>query len=377
MYSRVAVTNNYATSLYPAPIRKGLRNLIEAPDNIGNIVFLNAISTQIKNCTSIHIQKDLCSRPKWFMDNFDVLVLPMANMVSSYCSFDNLVDVLEKYPIPIVLLSIGVQAINETELQNMTPSEPVVRLLNLARSRSQTIGVRGAITSEYLTRLGYLVDTIGCPSVFEAQGIVSKKSLVNRVATHCTPRCAWPEAVKNLFAFSWKYAQGYVAQSELQFLIDKYDIPDPRLKEWIRDKARLEQATNRSLEYSYFAATDPSPEELQKWLKRNLTFFTDLPTWKEYLATFDLIVGSRFHGGVMGTLAGAPSLILSSDLRTRELVEYHQLPYMPLANFTRGMTPEFLMERIDYRRFQRDLPRQRQAYKLFLIKNGLEPTNYT
>jgi hypothetical protein len=375
MYKRPAIINNYRSSLYDEPVR-GLRNLIAYPDNTGNILFLETIGNQIQNCTPINIYYDFLERPEWFMQNFDVLVLPMANMVSEEWSYGEILDMLETYPIPIVLVSIGLQVDDEYALRTMKMSRDCKRLLDLAQTRSQSIGVRGYKTAEYLRKQGYSVDVIGCPSLFGPAAPLRSLKNPSRIATHCTPHGTWRQSIRNFFEFSWKYAQGYVAQNELCLLVDRYDVTDEELETWIHDPNRLKVAKARTFEYTYYADTNPTPDELRTWFRRNLNYFVDIDAWKAYLAKFDFVVGTRFHGSVVATLAGTPSLLLTTDLRVLELAEYHQLPHIPLTDIHEDTMPEELIEHVTYDRYNAVNAEAKQHYKSFLLHNGLTPSDY-
>ncbi len=374
MYNKPAIANNYRTSIYDEPSPRGLRNLIAWPENIGNLVFLNAIEDQIKDCKPINFYDDVISRPEWFMENYDVLILPMANMVSSSWAIPDLVAVLQKYPIPITLLSIGVQANNKEDLRNMKLSADAISILNIAKERSNSIGVRGEISAEYLSNLGYSVDIIGCPSIFSTplNKVCDCHKEFNKIAIHSTPDGNWREELKSLFEFSRKYAHAYIAQSELRMLVDRYGISEAILAEWIPDQNRLEVAKNKLFEYQYYSRTEEDAALLREWMRKSLIFFADTEEWKSYLSGFDLVVGSRFHGTIMSILAGAPSLLLTTDLRTQELAEYHRIPRAPISIMTPNTTPEDLRQYVDFDPYWNFKSIAHMKYLDFLHKNGLE-----
>lgn len=378
MYTRPAIINNYKSSLYDVPVR-GLRNIIAYSDNTGNILFLNSIGDQIQNCTPVNIYNDFMGCPEEFMEKYDVLVLPMANMVSPTWRSPELLDMLEKYPIPIVLVSIGIQADTKEELKDFHLSVDAKRLLDLAAQRSSTIGVRGAVTAELLAELGYPVQIIGCPSVFShpVKTVCNCKNTFEHIATHCTLHGLWREDIKNLFTFSRKYAQSYIAQSELRFLVDTYDIPDETLEQWIQDPDRLVAAKNRLFEYSYYSNNETEAQELRAWVRKSLKYFVDIQDWTKTLSELDLIVGTRFHGTIVGLLAGTPSLLLTTDLRTKELAEYHHIPHVPISVLTPTTTPEDLRQYLNFDSYWTHRNLAHLRYFDFLRKNNLEAaTNY-
>lgn len=374
MYKHPAIINNYRTGLYKEP-RLGLRNIIAYSENMGNLVFLEAIGSQIKNCTPINIDTDFLQRPEWFTQQYDVLILPMANMVSSTWSSPELLTAIEISSTPVILISIGLQVETEKQFQTMILSKDAQRLLHLAETRSISIGVRGERTAEFLRTKGYgNIEVIGCPSLFGAALPRHRQtSEIAKIATHATLHDTWKERLQDLFIFSSRYASAYIAQDEFQFLADRYAVSIEELSNWIIDPLRLKAAIDREYLYNSYSKDEQSAKEFRSWISSHLTYFTDPDTWKMYLSDFDFVVGTRFHGNVMATLAGVPSLLLTTDLRVQELAEYHKLPHMPIEYLNSSSTPESLFSRIDYTEYQKSLPKAKETYRQFLIKNGLEP----
>jgi len=374
MYKNPAILNNYRTILHNEPIR-GLRNIIAGSDNTGNILFLETIGSQIQNCTPINIYTECLADVEDFMSKYDALILPMANMVSSSWASDDMVTFLEKHNIPIILISVGVQVFDIEELHTFTLSRDAKRLLDLAKERSTSIGVRGEYTAKYLSDLGYNVRIIGCPSAFARFTSPVARPSLNKIATHATLSGYWRESLISFFEFGQKYAQSYVAQNEARLLADAYNLSDDVLKEWVYDESRLRLVTeNKLYEYSYYSSSAEKAESFRNWIKQSLTFFTDIDKWMKHLSSFDFVVGTRFHGNMVGILAGVPSLLLTTDLRVQELAEYHKLPHYPLTSITKDTTPEELFSQVDFTDYLAYRSQAHNNYLEFLKENNLLPT---
>lgn len=78
---KVAVMNNYHAHLFDNPKPRGLRNIVANIENMGNIMFLETITRQL-GATAVSAFDDI-PRSDYMNKTFDILVLPLANMISS------------------------------------------------------------------------------------------------------------------------------------------------------------------------------------------------------------------------------------------------------------------------------------------------------
>lgn len=106
-------------------------------------------------------------------------------------------------------------------------------------------------------------------------------------------------------------------------------------------------------------------------LKDKIRFPLDPDTWVDFLRDFDFVLGTRIHGSVAGILSGTPTLLLAHDSRTRELADYHQIPYLPLDKITENTRAEDLYEYADYTKFHDGLEETFDRFVSFLDKNDL------
>jgi hypothetical protein len=57
-----------------------------------------------------------------------------------------------------------------------------------------------------------------------------------------------------------------------------------------------------------------------------MKFFSDTRDWLPAVASSGFVLGTRFHGCLIGLLAGVPSFVFLHDARTREMCELLDIP---------------------------------------------------
>jgi hypothetical protein len=85
---------------------------------------------------------------------------------------------------------------------------------------------------------------------------------------------------------------------------------------------------------------------------------------------FSFSFGSRIHGNIMAILAGIPTVVCACDSRTREMAEFHEIPFVPKGVYDMERLYE-LYARTDYRAFNRGFGTKYDRYEDFLIRHGL------
>lgn len=371
---RVAVMNNYHAHLFDEPKPRGLRNIVANIENMGNIMFLETITRQL-GATAVSAYNDI-QRTEYMNENFDILVLPLANMISKYwVAHGDLLDALERLHMPIVLMSVGVQAESEEELSTFEISPSGRRILDLASNTGTTIGTRGALTTYALKSRGYTnVTTIGCPSLYYKPVKIRPKKDNPKIAIHAG-LSGDKEKVGNLLSFGVKHADAYIAQNEARFLVNKYRIPAAKYEQWTDNADRLKFLSNIGVPYTYWNDGQFTPDQLRIWLNKSVEFFADIDEWVDYLRDFDLVVGSRYHGTVAALHAGVPSLLYTLDMRTQELAEYHEIPHLSIKHLNDKTTVSEVMAAIDYSAFDEAVKRRRMDYVRYLASHKLSLIN--
>lgn len=370
---KIGIFNNYKNHLSEIPKPKGIKNIIGYSDNIGNIVFLESIAREVG---ADHISMyDFMLNYKIYEEKYDILILSLANMISSSFSLnEKFIKALEEIKTPICIFSVGIQADTESELLEMKMSETSKRILKLSEKSGTTIGLRGSITKDYLDKQGIKnTQVIGCPSIFYKKVIPKKKkNELNNVLLSGSFNGFWQEPLYDIYRFGYKYCNSYLVQSESRILFDKYKISEIDLKDWKIDENRIQYLLDKNYDYYFYCHKEIDKEDLSKWFIDKSIFFTDFDNWLESMYSYNLHLGVRFHGSVMTTLAGVPTLILSGDLRVKEFVDFHRLPNINIFDFNSDLTPERIYDIIDYSEYESLYDELFENYKNFLNKNGLQ-----
>lgn len=301
---------------------------------------------------------------------FDLVVLPLANAFRDdfVTPLTRLTSVIEGLRIPVVVTGIGAQLPLDGDPRAAGPTvdEATVGFVRAVLERSQSIGVRGEITRDYLTHLGFdadRIDLVGCPSLHLAPGAVvaprtARLDREARVALNLTPSVP-------------------AARELLELNHSRY----PNLTYLAQDNETL----GLLLWGEEFTAPPGMPGTLDHYLcvEDKVRVIIDPAPWVEYLASQDFACGTRIHGNVAALLAGRPALALAHDSRTLELCRFHGIPFLELAaDGTSGGTSldaADLAERADVTAFNAARRPNHGAWLAFLDRNavphgeGLDP----
>ena len=291
---------------------------------------------------------------------FDHLVLPLANAFRPDFrkGLDILSTLIEKLTIPVTVLSVGAQASLVHGTSELSPlDESVIRFGRAVLERSPSIGVRGDVTAEYLTRLGFQdVHVIGCPSTFlhgpdlrvgKARDQIDRMA---RVSFSVTPQ------VHEMGAVTMRHVRRfpnltYIPQDQSTLRLMLWGIP------------------RRGLEASDTMPFHPSHPVFRRDLAR---YFVDPRPWIDYLSTVDFAFGDRIHGNVAAILGGTPALLLAHDSRTLELARYHSIPYVLIGDLEPGMDAVDFYGMADYTAFNDGQRRRWETFEAYLSEQGLQ-----
>jgi hypothetical protein len=338
------------------------RNLIG--NNIGNLVFSQAVfrllsieSNQLSTARLVNDQADQINA------QFDHVVVPLANAfrVSFLDSLNAMTDILERITVPVTVVGVGAQASLSGSVRGADRVGPAVqRFVRAALQRSPSIGVRGEFTQDYLKKLGFgdsEVEVIGCPSMFmygpHLQVVKRTESLGSdaRVALNISPY------VRAMGRISLDHAErypnlDYIAQDHLTLTL-------------------LLHGRYPSEKIDALAATGV-PVTLDHPLIRQdrVRFFLDPHTWSQHLAHYDFSFGSRIHGNISALLGGTPAVVLAHDSRTRELADYHEIPWRPVDD-GRPVDAAQLFAESDWAPLNRAHPSRWERFTAFLAHHRL------
>lgn len=328
--------------------------------NVGNYMF--AHSTYRFLSPNNHLTTayyDLLKMDPTYIDtNYDVLVLPMANAFSK--AFINdlipLTDLINKLSIPVVVIGVGLQADIGMSNKDLKAFDNIVKnFANAVLKKSDSIGVRGFRTADYLNSLGVKnVTVIGCPSMYmcdESFKIQKNKETLDansKVSFTVTPRNQ--NIVQTMQHNYQKYKQSTYIPQDIETLKMMMDI---------------------DTEGTSFKKGIPSSPDHYIFKKDKARFFLDVSTWTQFLATQDFMYGDRIHGALASIVSGTPSYILAHDSRTLEMAEYLDIPHSILKGPNDIRDASQLYAEADYTKFNKNHSIRFRSFVEFLDRNRL------
>ncbi len=319
-------------------------------DNTGNMVFVNAVKEQISFCKEDWIREEAELTDRY------IYILPCSNFLHvSNRWIEPLADIIEKYPIKIVLVGLGAQAgLNEgTEIVKRL-SRKQRRFFELIAERCKSIGVRGEFTAECLEKLGIKNSRIiGCPSIYRGlDGEFEKmeKPSLEKVLVTITPA---QQRASEILDIAIKRNADWIMQTKDE-IVSLYD----------KNKAiRFIQKQRRFPGIGW--------EELVKYQNTNARIFWNFAEWNAFIRNggYTFAFGSRFHGNMMALRNGVPALWFVHDMRTWELVNTLKVPAVGYDDEIK--TAELLLEKCDYSDFYKQYPSNIKNYTDFLHENEI------
>ena len=335
--------------------------------NVGNLIYAYSVyRTLMKEDTNIvpdYYSTDP-NRADEINEKYDAYVIPLADAFRP-----NFIPLLRRYTklikklkIPVFVIGVGLRAPFEPKLNEGFPFDKDVKaFVSAVLEKSNMIGLRGEITSEYLTRLGFRegVDhtVIGCPSMYTfGRELKIRDTNITKDSMICVnSSMTSPENVLNFISRSMEEYPNY------------YFIPQ-WLKEMILVYAGSPSVPGNAENY-------PAKMSHPAYMNNRVRFFLNAPTWIDFMKQADLSFGARLHGNVTATIAGTPSIIIPKDARMRELAEYHNLTRVWWNDITDETKLEDLIESVDFKAPEKVQAKNFDNFISFLDKNKI-PHNY-
>ena len=345
-----------------SPAAVAQKNLIRS--NSGNTIFGHAVH-RVVSTEGAQIRVDAAeanvARAEEINERFDQYIIPLANAFrpSFVQPLDQYSALIEELRIPVVIVGIGVQMNAESnDPERLDPVRANIdRFMRAVLKRSASVGVRGETTYNYLRSIGYSDDeltVIGCPSLFQYGqlkirdfGEVTKESLVTLNLSPYLPKMG-PISAANTVRYP---RLRYVPQDILTLRTVLYGEEPPDADQ------HGPQIPYRSEDFL---------------LREGRTdFFVDPTTWTKWLAQRDFSFGSRIHGNIASLLAGTPAFVIAHDSRTRELADYHEIPYRLLKSVPDDVDARELFADADFTAFHANQQQRFDHYLQFLERNGI------
>jgi hypothetical protein len=292
------------------------------------------------------------------------------------------VEALESSDVPVVLVSVGLQAEASEDPSSLELSPDARRLLDLAARHGTTVGVRGRTSLRLLEKHGYTgARVIGCPSVVDLRSLPALPVRPRRTAVHGTLHEAYTPLLRELFSFGMKNDCGWIMQSERRMLADLLDVNvcDIAPERLAADPEMTDVLQTRDADMRHYFPGDRYHEAVL-WFRRRAFFPETRLAWLQHLRQYDLVFGTRLHGSICALRAGIASVLVTTDHRTAEIAEHHALPRVdfralpPVSDWSARRLGDWLREHASAPPSVELQQANAATYRKFLEDNGLRTT---
>jgi hypothetical protein len=271
---------------------------------------------------------------------------------------------IERAALPVVVFGLGSQArLNGPYEFSVAPE--TVRLLNVLSDHSHKIAVRGAFTADACARIGVNnVEVVGCQSMF----------------WHRSPQFSWQlsEPVKDK---PEKIACNFTdARSEAnlinQAMVCGYDFigqgngGEEDLKQQKGDASTSHIKLGWDVELA-FENRLIDRRQYELWIRGHFYQFRRPEAWLDHMRRYCFSYGTRLHGNMAALIAGTRALWIVHDMRTKELCDHFELPWVELKEVQTGVQLEALFDRADYSRCFQVYPDRYRVLFEYVDRAGL------
>lgn len=345
--------------------------------NTGNLLFRDAVirsvladDDTVVTFTSLVVKDEDID---YINSEYDYYIIPLADAFRENFvrRLSSCAKGIKKLKIPCIMLGGGARhelGVSFHGCRAFPQDEATKEFCAAVLDKSESIGVRGEITRDYLvTHLGFppsRVDVIGCPSM---QLLAGAKNQITKI----TPK---PLRIATNHRYNAVYQSNEPGLSELGKLLSRIWRKYP-------DSYFYPQVLR---EYYFWAFGKPfkgiEVEEYPASLKHPLStgnrirLCTNSFSWLNSLREMDFSFGIRMHGTIAGVLAGIPALLVTSDSRSSELAMYHKIPSISIHDMKSDMDIERLYEFAvsGMEEMNRVKKTNFNDYTAFLTRNGIK-----
>lgn len=292
--------------------------------------------------------------------DYDAYVCPMANAFR-----DTFIDRIEKYTdfikkleIPIIIAGIGVSTDVESDgYENFQFDDVVHDFISVIRDNGTIIGVRGNITGNYLSNLGFKEKkdfmVIGCPGMYSfGDNIKIRNTEINNSSKIAINSGNYGLMINE-----------FISKTMKEFL-NYYFIP-----QW-RSELRLTYLGRPSLKFK--SELYPRSIDSKPYKKNRVRAPINAQGWINFMKNMDLSFGARIHGNIMATIAGTPSIVIVKDGRMKELGEYHNLTRIYEKDLKEFNSLSDIIKTVDFHSPEDGHENRFKNYLKFWKKNKIE-----
>ena len=332
--------------------------------NNGNLVYQYSVIRTLMN-ENVEIYSDEYStnpdRAEEINEKYDAYIIPLADALRDNFipHLKNYTKLIKRLTIPVVVIGVGLKApYNYDVTKGFKFDKEVKEFISAVLEKSNIIGLRGQITGDYLTYLGFKPEkdftVIGCPSMYafgreiKLKPInINEESLISLNASNIVTE----EVMQFLTNIATEFPNYYfIPQSYREFLLNYFGF-----------------GSIKNVVPSF-----PQNVKSKFYKEGRVKYFLNVPTWFQYASEASLSIGTRLHGNIVATINGTPSITIVSDARMRELALYHGLPSITPADITEHTDLKKLINEIDFKEVETIQPKRFDHFIDFLNKNKLE-----
>lgn len=315
--------------------------VLDAPHNLRADSIMANTGNNVGNLAFWYVARRLLDEEVRFVtwsakelpDDLTALVIPAANFIGPHADLAPLTKIVRMLDVPTIVVGLGAQAEKEGDTPEV--NEACIEFLHEIASRAPYICVRGEYTARICAHFGVEnVRVLGCPSVF----LNGDKTLGERME----------EAIGSLRA----------ENVAVHAACDKGPLTSVE-RELVR-MAQLRPGSSyvvqRPVEMMRRILREPLAEADLPYLKTLGAFFgfgqnlddfigfltttgyvpTSIDSWMTAMRKHSCSINTRIHGTMIPFQAGVPSICITHDTRTRELVQVMKLPTLETQEFVEG-----------------------------------------
>lgn len=326
--------------------------------NLGNFVFFSAgvsyfysPELDVTFITQDDLARELQDNEAWVKDNFDLCIHMEANMLSPAFNTRMLEKsiLFRKMQIPVFILGIGAQSSIDYSTQFISIiRENAKQYLDSIFTSGGNISVRGYFTQHIVEKLGFSnIFVSGCPSLY-----------------YSGEKCIIPQNKVEKNKFSVALNEKYVSS--------------------ISNRIYDENPTAIFFDQGNYFTELYEPHNITKFSSHKYPFVKlyeegrldgDMNYWlwsKRIKETCNFSYGARIHGNIVALQNGIPAFVKICDSRTRELVEFFNIPNSIDIHFDEEMDSLYdLYYELNYEKFMQTRDKHYIEFLNWLNENNI------
>lgn len=334
--------------------------------NSGNLLYAASVyrnlSGHSRNLESNYYSLNL-DRISEINEDYSYFVCPLANAFRpGFREIERLTEFIKRLTIPCIVAGVAGQFEYDPSFTKDSKFEFDKKSRDFCYAvldKCSTIGVRGEITATYLKQVLKIpeskIDVIGSPSLYyfgsEPPSLKKYKDYADSVVSfHCSASIK-PKLWNDLLEMT-KCARDrfYIPQANYDLRILYYGMPFER------------QVINY-----------PRTLRNQFYMDDKVRFFTRADSWVDFYKTnVDYAIGTKVQGTIAAILGGLRTILFATDSRTRELAEFHHIPFLKYDGYSCASDLVDLINRENLmEEFYKSYSKNYDIFKQFMLKNGL------